>query len=54
MVIDTSAFLAILLGEPEAEEFSRLIAADPKRLVAAMRSRARRPTWWSAKAISVS
>lgn len=36
MVIDTSAFLAILLGEPEAEEFSRLIAADPKRLVSAL------------------
>ncbi|HYX26132.1 MAG TPA: type II toxin-antitoxin system VapC family toxin [Thermoanaerobaculia bacterium] len=36
MVIDTSALLAILLGEPEAEDFSRSIAADPKRLVSAL------------------
>jgi ribonuclease VapC len=36
MVIDTSALLAILLGEPEAEEFSRSIAGDPKRLVSAL------------------
>jgi len=35
MVIDTSALLAILLGEPEAADFSRAIAADPKRLVSA-------------------
>lgn len=33
MVIDTSALIAILLGEPEAEIFARLIADDPKRLV---------------------
>ncbi|MFY9821186.1 MAG: type II toxin-antitoxin system VapC family toxin [Thermoanaerobaculia bacterium] len=31
-----SALLAILLGEPEAEEFARLIAGDPKRLVSAL------------------
>ncbi len=33
MVIDTSALMAVLLGEPESETFARLIAADPKRLV---------------------
>lgn len=36
MVIDTSALLAILLAEPEAEFFARAIAADPKRLVSAV------------------
>jgi ribonuclease VapC len=36
MVIDSSALLAILLGEPEAESFSRAIAGDPKRLVSAL------------------
>jgi len=36
MVIDASALLAILLGEPEAEDFSRKIAGDPKRLVGAL------------------
>jgi ribonuclease VapC len=35
MVIDTSAILAILLGEPEALDFAREISDDPKRLVAA-------------------
>lgn len=35
MVLDTSALLAILLGEAEAEEFSRAVAGDPKRLVSA-------------------
>jgi ribonuclease VapC len=35
MVIDTSALLAILLGEAEAEEFSRAIGNDPKHLVSA-------------------
>ncbi|HBL26465.1 MAG TPA: VapC toxin family PIN domain ribonuclease [Acidobacteria bacterium] len=35
MVLDTSALLAILFGEPEAELFSRAIAADPKCLVSA-------------------
>jgi ribonuclease VapC len=35
MVSDASALLAILLGEPEAEELSRSIASDPKRLVSA-------------------
>ncbi|HEY9422917.1 MAG TPA: type II toxin-antitoxin system VapC family toxin [Thermoanaerobaculia bacterium] len=38
MVIDASALLAILLGEPEAEDFSRAIASDPKRLVSAVSS----------------
>ncbi len=36
MVIDASALLAILLGEPETEEFSRSIAGDSKRLVSAL------------------
>ena len=35
MVIDTSAIVAILLGEPEAERFARAIADDPRRLVSA-------------------
>ncbi len=35
MVIDTSALIAILTGEPEADAFSKAIAADPRRLVAA-------------------
>ncbi len=36
MVIDTSAILAILLGEPDAEVLSRAIAQDSKRLVSAL------------------
>ncbi len=36
MVIDTSALLAILLGEPEAEAFSQKITKDSKRLVSAL------------------
>ena len=36
MVIDTSAVMAILLGEPEAEDFSRWIAGDPKRLMSSL------------------
>jgi ribonuclease VapC len=36
MVIDTSGLLAILLREPEAEDFARAIADDPKRLVSAV------------------
>ncbi len=35
MVIDTSALIAILFGEPEAESFARAIAADPKKLISA-------------------
>jgi ribonuclease VapC len=35
MVIDTSALLVILLREPEADDFSRAIADDPRRLVSA-------------------
>ncbi|MGA2403453.1 MAG: type II toxin-antitoxin system VapC family toxin [Syntrophobacteraceae bacterium] len=35
MVIDTSALVAILLGEPEAETFALAIAGDPKRLISA-------------------
>ncbi len=36
MVIDASALLSILLGEPEAEELSRAIASDSSRLVSAL------------------
>lgn len=36
MVIDSSAILAILLGEPELHEFNRMIGADPVRLVSAV------------------
>ncbi|MBW1766893.1 MAG: type II toxin-antitoxin system VapC family toxin [Deltaproteobacteria bacterium] len=35
MVIDTSALIAILFGEPEAEAFSRALADDPKKLISA-------------------
>ncbi len=35
MVIDTSALIAILLGEPEAEKFAKLITGDTKRLLSA-------------------
>ncbi len=36
MVIDSSALLAILLQEPEAEPFARAISGDPKRLMSAV------------------
>ncbi|MBI4876718.1 MAG: type II toxin-antitoxin system VapC family toxin [Acidobacteria bacterium] len=36
MVIDSSAVLAILLGEPERESFFRAIHADPVRLICAV------------------
>jgi ribonuclease VapC len=36
MVIDSSALVAILLSEPEAEAFARAIALDSKRLVSAV------------------
>jgi len=35
MIIDTSALVAILLGEPEAEAFALAIAGDSKRLISA-------------------
>jgi len=35
MVIDTSALIALLLGEPEAQRLAEAIANDPKRLVSA-------------------
>lgn len=35
MVIDTSAVIAILLGEPEAKSFALAIAGDPTRLMGA-------------------
>ncbi len=35
MVIDTSAILAILFGEPEAAMFAELIATDNRRLLSA-------------------
>jgi len=36
MVIDTSALLAVLLGEPEATAFAEAIAADANRLLSAV------------------
>lgn len=36
MVIDSSALLAILLGEPEALRFAELLDADPKRILSAV------------------
>jgi ribonuclease VapC len=36
VVIDTSAMLAVLLGEPEAPPFIRAIADDPRRLISVM------------------
>lgn len=35
MIVDTSAVIAILLGEPETEAFSRALADDPKRMISA-------------------
>jgi ribonuclease VapC len=35
MVVDTSALMAVLLGEPEAETFARLLADDPKIMISA-------------------
>jgi ribonuclease VapC len=35
MVIDSSAFIAVLLGEPEAEAFSQAIGSDPRSLTSA-------------------
>ncbi|MGH7916967.1 MAG: type II toxin-antitoxin system VapC family toxin [Candidatus Binataceae bacterium] len=39
MVIDISALLAILFGEPEREAFAGAIAADSKRLISAVSAR---------------
>jgi uncharacterized protein with PIN domain len=36
MVVDTSALVAILLGESEAEPFALAIAGDAKRLISAL------------------
>lgn len=36
MVIDTSAAMAVLQREPEAEAFARAIEADPMRLISAV------------------
>ncbi len=36
MILDSSAVVAVLLGEPEARRFVRAIADDPKRLIAAV------------------
>lgn len=36
MVVDTSALVAILLQEPEAERFTRLLADAPRRLISAI------------------
>jgi ribonuclease VapC len=36
MVIDTSALLAILLNEEDAEQYAERIASDPKRILSAV------------------
>lgn len=36
MVIDASALVAILLGEPDAGDYARAIEKDPKRLLCAI------------------
>jgi ribonuclease VapC len=36
MVVDTSALVAILLGEPEADRFARALADAPVRLLSAV------------------
>ena len=36
MIIDTSALICILLGEPEAEEFAKAIACEWKRLMSSV------------------
>ena len=35
MVIDTSALIAILFGEPEALSFTRAVADEPRKLISA-------------------
>ncbi len=35
MVVDTSAVIAILLGEPEIDPFIRVLADDPKKMISA-------------------
>jgi len=35
MVVDTSAVMAILLGEPETESFAKLLADTPKKMICA-------------------
>lgn len=35
MVVDTSALLVVLFGEPEAETFAGLLADDPKIMISA-------------------
>ncbi len=35
MVVDTSALIAILLGEPETIFFVRMLAHDPKKMISA-------------------
>ena len=35
MVIDTSALIAILLGEPEADALAHAVADEPKRMLSA-------------------
>jgi ribonuclease VapC len=35
MVVDTSALIAILFGEPETESFVQALADDPKKMISA-------------------
>jgi ribonuclease VapC len=36
MIIDASAIMAILLGEPEAEHFARVMASSPNRIMTSL------------------
>jgi ribonuclease VapC len=36
MVVDTSAVMAILLGEPEAERIARALVSDPRPIMSAL------------------
>ena len=35
MVVDTSALIAVLLNEPETEDFVRVLADDPRKIISA-------------------
>lgn len=45
MVVDTSALLAVVLGEPDAERYAVALAAAPRLLIAA-------PTWLEAAIVA--
>ena len=45
MVVDTSALMAVVLGEPDAERYAGALAAAPRLLIAA-------PTWLEAAIVA--